>query len=445
MSARARLDPGVLRPCADLLVGGSPLRVLRLSAAGVRALDALVTGGTAPGTAALQDRLVASGLLLLEPGAGSVDDVTVVVPVLGDAEQVRSVLASIPPGTRVVVVDDGSPVPLRVHDVEVLRHARTAGPGAARNTGAATVRTPLVAFVDDGITLPAGALERLAGHFADPRVVAVAPRVAGLAGRGLVGVLEHQLSSLDLGDVAGVVRPGARLSYVPSAALLVRRTSFEQVGGFDETLRVGEDVDLVWRLCDVGVVRYAPDVVVTHAGRSSLRTALRRRLEYGTSAGPLESRHPGRLRHAVLPPWSALAWLAGLLHPAAAASVAGVLLARAPRALPELPPAVARSLVGRGLREAFTGVGRYALRPALPLTAVGLLLVPRSRRVAPLLAAGYALSVLPDLRRGPAVAVLRLVDDLAYSAGVWWGCARERQWRPLLPGRAASRRHQHDQ
>lgn len=438
MSPVPRLDPGVLRPRHDLLVGGAPLRFLRLSPAGARALDALLAGTPAPGVAALQARLLAAGLLLLPPGPGRAADVTVVVPVLDSTDQVRSVRSGVPAGTRVVLVDDGSPQPLCVPGVEVVRHARTAGPAAARNTGAALVTTPVVAFVDDGITLPPGALERLAGHFVDERVVAVAPRIASDPAPGLAGVLEQQLSSLDLGRVAGEVRPGQRLSYVPSAVLLVRRSAFEQVGGFDESLRVGEDVDLVWRLSRSGVVRYDPDVVVRHAARPTLAAVLRRRADYGSSAAPLDQRHPGRVRHLVLSPWFALPWVAALLHPAAAPVVAGVLVARAPRALPALPPEVARRLVGRGQWEAFTAVGRYSVRPALPATLVAVSLLPRVRRLLPLLGWAYAAAVLPDLRRGPLVGALRLLDDVAYSTGVWRGCVRGRRWRPLVPGWSAA-------
>ena len=46
-----------------------------------------------------------------------------------------------------------------------------------------------------------------------------------------------------------------KVSYVPTAALLVRRAALDSVtpgGGavFDPALRYGEDVDLVWRLHD---------------------------------------------------------------------------------------------------------------------------------------------------------------------------------------------------
>ena len=72
------------------------------------------------------------------------------------------------------------------------------------------------------------------------------------------------------------------MPYVPSAALIVRAPV-----RFDETLRYGEDVDLVWRLLDAGHrVVYDPSVVVRHHEAD----VLRRRFRYGTSAAPLAAR-----------------------------------------------------------------------------------------------------------------------------------------------------------
>jgi GT2 family glycosyltransferase len=80
--------------------------------------------------------------------------------------------------------------------------------------------------------------------------------------------------------------------YVPSAALIVRTPV-----RFDEQLRYGEDVDLIWRLKDEGHrVVYDPSVVVLHHERDTLRRTFR----YGTSAAPLAARHPTRLRHVNL-------------------------------------------------------------------------------------------------------------------------------------------------
>ena len=47
----------------------------------------------------------------------------------------------------------------------------------ARNEGLKGVETELVAFLDSDTVPPAGWIEQLAGHFDDPKVAAVAPRI----------------------------------------------------------------------------------------------------------------------------------------------------------------------------------------------------------------------------------------------------------------------------
>jgi mycofactocin system glycosyltransferase len=428
-----RLARGVMRPRPDLLVGGAPLRLLRLAPAGVRALDSLLSGEPAPSADRLLPRLLAAGMVLPEPANGAPADVTVVIPVRGHAREARTVLEGVPAGVRAVVVDDGSDPPLALAGVEVVRRAVPGGPAAARNDGAARATTPLVAFLDGDIRLPDGWLHRLSGHFADEHVVAVAPRIRSTPAPGLVGVLEEQLAALDMGAAGGEVGRGTCLSYVPSAVLLVRREVFTDVGGFDEQLRVGEDVDLVWRLAGFGAVRYDPAVQVRHRARTTLLSALRRRGDYGTSAAGLDVRHPGQVRHLVLSPWAAASWCAALVHPVLGAAVGVLAVARAPAALPSLPPGVARQLVASRQLETAGRTGRYALRPGLPLVLAAGAASPRVRRLLPVLAVAYAWSVRNDVAGGPTRAALRVADDVSYSAGVWQGCLRRGRWRPLLP------------
>jgi GT2 family glycosyltransferase len=190
----------------------------------------------------------------------------------------------------VVVVDDGSRVPVVCEGATVVRRETSGGPAAARNDGIARVESEFVAFLDSDCVPPDDWIERLGGHFDDPRVAAVAPRIrASDGGR----------SPLDLGA-------GRNVRYLPSAALIVRRAAEPW---FDPALRYGEDVDLIWRLEAAGWrFRYEPDVVVLHDERDRIK----RRFLYGTSAAPLAARHPGRIRHVTLRPWPAatllLAW-----------------------------------------------------------------------------------------------------------------------------------------
>jgi hypothetical protein len=294
LPARTRLD---LDPTCEVgsdgvLVGGSPRRRMRLSPAGVRALDALLAGEAAgPAELELGRRLVDANLAHPRPGSPlRLSEITVVIPVRHRAAALAACRASLPPDAGVVVVDDDGREPL--------------GPAAARNAGAALVTTPLIAFVDSDVVVEAGVFERLSGWFADPSVAAVAPRVRSTRdGPGRIDRYLHDRSPLDMGPLPATVGPGTRVGYVPSTTLLVRCKALGD--GFEETLRYGEDVDFVWRLLDAGWrVRYDPAVVVRHDEPRTLGAALKRRFAYGTSARSLAERHPGKLR----PPRAALPW-----------------------------------------------------------------------------------------------------------------------------------------
>ena len=81
-------------------------------------------------------------------------------------------------------------------------------------------------------------------------VGAVAPRVRPVTGPSAAGRYLAARAPVDLGPRKARVAPLTRLSYVPTAALLVRRDAVGR--GFDPALRYGEDVDLIWRMVDAG-------------------------------------------------------------------------------------------------------------------------------------------------------------------------------------------------
>jgi mycofactocin glycosyltransferase len=451
---RIVVDPDTTEPDAESLIGGTPRRVLRLSSAGQAAWAELRQGPVRSAAAGvLARRLTDSGLAHPRPAirAGALD-VTVVIPVRDRAVLLDRCLAAIGVGHPIIVIDDGSDdeagvaAVVRAHGASLVRGATNAGPAAARNLGLREVATEFVAFLDSDCVAPADWIERLAAHFDDPLVAAVAPRVVASTPRS--GRYLASCGGLDLGDRAARVRPGGRVAYVPTAALLVRRGALSSVevacAAFDPSLRYGEDVDLVWRLDTAGWrIRYDPAVEVRHVEPRDWRDRLARRFHYGTSAAPLSVRHPGALAPLVLHPWPALA-VAGLLtrRPLAAAGALAAAVAATRRSLrrADLTELGAARLTLTSVAGTWVGIGRYATQFASPLAAVALV-VPGGRRWTRRLAAA-SLLVAPPLSRWakdrPIPNPLRFVagqvaDDVAYGAGVYAGSLRERTFAPLRP------------
>lgn len=440
------------------LLGGSPTRLVRLrpraAAMAQRWLDGEAVENRRPDRVVAR-RLVSSGLLhprppRLAPGVL----VTVVVPVRDRPELLVRLLGSLG-DTACVVVDDCS---LRRDEIEkaardagaeYVRLDSHSGPAAARNAGMARVLSPLVAFVDSDCTVPPAWLDGLVGHFADPRVALVAPRVVTPTGSSPLARYESARSPLDLGTAEGRVAPGTRVSYVPSAAIVVRRAAMAGAC-FDERLGAGEDVDLVWRLVEAGWdVRYVPTVEVSHA--SDLRPSewLARRALYGSTAGPLSRRHRGALAPARISPTAAATW--GLLlarRPLAAVGVAGgsaaVLASRLTGVVDDpFVAATKLSLAGtvRSAAPAVTGLAR-AWGPILFAS----LFVRRLGRLRWAVVGALAVSTTRDWGSRPdgldplSYMAVRVADDLAYGTGVWWGCWTARTLRPLLPAIATAAR-----
>ena len=453
------LAPGVrMLAGGRVLVGGTPLRVLRLTDAGAAVAAEWAAGarvGASPARRALARRLLDAGLLAPRPAPVTPGDaLAIVVPVRDRTAMLGRCLDALPagcPGSPIVVVDDGSADPAAVRaacagrGAAVVRHEAPRGPAAARNRGLAACAAPFVAFVDSDVVAGGRWSAALVGHFADPRVGAVAPRILALSpASGPIAGYEARHSALDMGAAGGLVAPGRPVPYVPSTVLVVRRAA---MGGFDEALHVGEDVDLVWRLARAGWrVRYEPAATVRHDHRLRRREFAARRRQYAASIGLLARRHPealpaARVSLSMGAPW-ALA-LAGHRRLALAAATADVLLlgrrlrAAGPAGKPlgVAPDGLAAALVARGL--VATGLGlAHAVRRAWapPL----LLLAPRHPRVRRVLLAAYAAPLAQDAlagRRPPVLAdvPLRMLDEAIGLAGTWEGCLRQRTLRPLLP------------
>lgn len=456
---RYRLDRRVqLRDGGRTLLGGDPTKLLRLSESGAGAVrrwfaDGIERDGATPATVALIDRLIDQGMLHPAPAATEGAGPTVIVPVRDRVEDLERCLRALVASavTDVVVVDDGSLDPnahravAERHGAVVVSRARSGGPASARMAGwsevvSRAVTPEFVAFVDSDIEVTPECWGALSGHFATPATALVAPRVRHTAGVGLVDRYEAANSPLDLGADPAPVRAGTRVAYVPAAVLLVRTAAFVEVGGFDASLEVGEDVDLLWRLVDAGWgCRYEPRSEVVHRGRSSVGAMLRRRFDYGRSAAALDARHRG-----ALPPVRGSRWSAAVVgaaaagHPFVAAGIAGWTVAAMARRLDAVPGG--RRLAARLVLAGHVGFGRQVaralVRPWFPISVAVSLISRRARRIA--VVAALVAPLLAWRERRPAVALapwvaLWLADDAAYAAGVWVGCVRHRNGGALLP------------
>jgi glycosyltransferase involved in cell wall biosynthesis len=203
------------------------------------------------------------------------NSVSVVVPIFNRAHRIKtvvdSILAQTMPAEEVILVDDGSDddtpdrIPVLVKEnphwlgrVVYIRQ-NNQGPSAARNSGVERARADWIAFNDsDDLWLPdklewqfralkkvdhdCGACFTDAWFMNNPRMKASLFQMTGRNHREVFGVVGDILSYLHDKDPVFGLHP------VWVQTLVARRKLIQDVGGFDPSLRCGEDDDFVFRL-----------------------------------------------------------------------------------------------------------------------------------------------------------------------------------------------------
>jgi cellulose synthase/poly-beta-1,6-N-acetylglucosamine synthase-like glycosyltransferase len=222
------------------------------------------------------------------------EHLTVVIPVLDQAAELSLQLQAISAQDvtlpfDVIVADNGSSdatpsvIARWTRDDPRFRGIDASmrrGPAAARNAAAAQASGEILAFCDaDDIVRP-GWLAGCVSALSEADVVAGVLHSGPLDGRSHDPPVQHS---------------AAQFGFLPAglgANLAVRTTAFRSVGGFDETMTAGEDIDLCWRMQLQGWrFASAPDAVVAKRDRSHPRSRRRQGLTYGRHDAVLYRRY----------------------------------------------------------------------------------------------------------------------------------------------------------
>ena len=204
-------------------------------------------------------------------------------------QAIASVLAQTHRDLQVVVVDDGS-TDGTVAVANSFRDTRLTvfsgpnrGVSAARNRGARAVDGDFVAFLDaDDTWCPDKVAVQLDAFAANPDLVAVGSL---LHYESLGGARLGTAGQMLKGDDHAAVAEG-RLMPFPISSILIRRHTFESIGGFDERLSIVfpglvDDLDLLARLAQRGGL-YCVDRVLgsyrVHGASASARHFASQRL-----------------------------------------------------------------------------------------------------------------------------------------------------------------------
>jgi len=120
------------------------------------------------------------------------------------------------------------------------------GAGHARNLGWRAAAGELIWFVDSDCVAEPGALDRLLSHMKNEKVAAVGGSLSNRNPESVLASIVHE-------EIVERHRSmPERVNFLATANVLYRRRVLEQVGGFDERFRKGQDAELSWRVLEAG-------------------------------------------------------------------------------------------------------------------------------------------------------------------------------------------------
>lgn len=224
----------------------------------------------------------------VKPLAPNAIEVSVVVPALNEEESIRILLdgllsQTLPP--KEIVITDGGSIDATREIIEEfvgrgapvkLVRERDSLPGRARNVGVENARCDWIAFTDAGTRPAADWLAELAGKAGDDGAAAV---VFG-SYEPVVDSFFKQCAAIAYVP-ATTLTPGGPVRPLSIVSALMRRTVWEDVGGFPEHLRSAEDLVFMNRIEARGYrIARAPGAVVYWTIQPGLWKTFRRFVTY---------------------------------------------------------------------------------------------------------------------------------------------------------------------
>ena len=386
--------------------------------------------------------------------------VSVIIPVRNRPAEIAACLNSLMhldyPADKleIIVVDDASDdatceAVARFPEVRLLRMQQHRQASYCRNRAAEAAQGDILAFIDSDCLADPNWLRELVPAFRDHSLGAVGGWVdAALEENGL-DYYEKVKSALKIGAWFKRSEQAERFFYVPTCNFLVRREAFLSLGGFRETLHVGEDVDLCWRLQDAGhILEYRPMGRVFHKHRNRLAAFCARRFDYGTSEPMLQQLHTGRVKTLFLPWSESFFWLSVVVAMVLKTALpiflgAGLFLADGmkkhgklkTRQIPVTRWQVFAAII-RGYLSFVYHCCSFISRYYLIVVPVVLLFSPLTAAVifGMHLTAGMVEYAVKRPHLSPLSFLLFFtLEQASYQSGVWWECIHRLNFNPLLP------------
>lgn len=221
----------------------------------------------------------------------STKDITIIIPVKDNQSGIDLFLTeffSIHRNNKfpkeIIIVDNNSNPKIEIvrtsFPISVrLLHCNKVGPASARNFGVKHAQTDWILFTDSDC-VPTNNM--LTGYLkAQNGSVGYAGKIKAYKQDIFSRYYEQQdiLIPPKVYELSYQSRP----DYLITANCLVWRPAFEKVGGFNETFKIagGEDIDLGFKMLNIGQLSFAFDIIVKHNFEDGLINFKKRFIRYG--------------------------------------------------------------------------------------------------------------------------------------------------------------------
>ena len=166
------------------------------------------------------------------------------------------------------------------------------GLSVARNVGAEAASGEIIAYTDSDCVVDPDWLTYLAYKFEYGGFVAV-------GGPNLPPPEDSRIPACVAASPGGpthVLLNDEVAEHIPGCNMAFRRHALAEMNGFDPVYRAaGDDVDLCWRLQNVGhTIGFSPAAMVWHFRRNTIRAYLKQQMGYGKAEALLYFKHPYR-------------------------------------------------------------------------------------------------------------------------------------------------------
>ena len=183
--------------------------------------------------------------------------VSVIIPTLNNRtyllETIQSALEQTYAALEIIVIDDGSVVPLAdtlrnmPHQVRIIRNETRQGISAARNKGVSIAKGDLVAMLDDDdLWLPSYLEKAVEAFRGNPRPGMVASLMTDIDGKGNIISMQERKGPTGYNSLSDIFH----YSWPRPSAVVIDKECYKAIGGFDADIRGYEDADFYFRFAE---------------------------------------------------------------------------------------------------------------------------------------------------------------------------------------------------